>query len=106
MLMALQLHAATRAAPPRAFTPIVTGLLLVVAVLVGQWLWGLLGRVDWARRGRQRGRWVRDRGLGGKMVRNHPLHENTSSNDMHGQITTLTPLPHTQQCAASGTSSG
>ena len=106
MLMALQLHAATRAAPPRGYSPIAAGLLLMLAALFGRWLWGLLGRVDWARRGRQRGRWIRDRGLGGKMVRNYPLRAHTNSSDRHGQTESFTPLPHAQQCTASRASSG
>lgn len=70
----LQFHAATSASPllpyskSRGFSPLGAGLLLVAALLLARWLWGLLRIVQWGPRGKRKGRWVRDRGLGGKMV--------------------------------------
>lgn len=53
---------------PRTFSPIATVGLLVVAVLVARWLWGLLKMIQWGGGAKKKGRYVRDRGLGGKMV--------------------------------------
>lgn len=52
----------------RGFSPFVAASLLILALLLGKWLLGLLKMVRWGGTGRKRGRYVRDRGLGGKEV--------------------------------------
>lgn len=52
----------------RGFSPLVAASLVVGALLLGKWLLGLLRMVQWGGRGKKRGRYVRDRGLGGKEV--------------------------------------
>ena len=57
----------------RGFSPLGAGLLLVAVLLLARWAWGLLRVVQWGPRGKRKGRWVRDRGLGGKMVTLTPV---------------------------------
>lgn len=53
----------------RSFSPVTAGILAVAVLLVGRWLIGTIQLIKLRGSETRKGRWVRDRGLGGKLVR-------------------------------------